>query len=44
LLAVFAQEINHSLIIHTLEIPAEEFNRVLRDAPIVMLDDVHAIS
>lgn len=40
----FAQEINPSLIIDTIEIPAEEFNRVLRDAPIVPLDDVHAIS
>ena len=40
----FAQEINPSLIIETVEIPAEEFNRVLRDAPIVKLDDVHAIS
>ena len=40
----FAQEINPSLLIETVEIPAEEFNRVLRDAPIVKLDDVHAIS
>ncbi|MFQ5782815.1 MAG: hypothetical protein ACE5GR_07160 [Nitrosopumilus sp.] len=42
---VFAQEtINPSLIIDSIEIPAQEFNRVLRDAPIVPLDDVHATS
>jgi len=42
---VFAQEVkNPSLIIDSLEIPAEEFNVVLRDAPIVKLDDIHAIS
>jgi len=41
----FAQDVkNPSLIIETIEIPAEEFNRVLRDAPIVKLDDVHAVS
>lgn len=40
----FAQEVNPSLIINEIEIPAEEFNRVLRDAPIVPLDDVHAVS
>jgi hypothetical protein len=41
----FAQDMNNpSVIIDTIEIPAEEFNRVLRDAPIVPLDDVHAIS
>ena len=41
----FAQDMkNPSLIIDTIEIPADEFNRVLRDAPIVMLDDVHAVS
>ncbi len=41
----FAQDMNNpSVIIDTIEIPAEEFNRVLRDAPIVTLDDVHAIS
>ena len=41
----FAQDVkNPSLLIETIEIPAEEFNRVLRDAPIVKLDDVHAIS
>ena len=41
----FAQDVkNPSVIIVTIEIPAEEFNRVLRDAPIIPLDDVHAIS
>ncbi|QLH05696.1 hypothetical protein [Nitrosopumilus ureiphilus] len=41
----FAQEVkNPSLLIDTIEIPADEFNRVLRDAPIVSLDDVHAVS
>ena len=41
----FAQDVkNPSLIIDTIEIPADEFNRVLRDAPIVMLDSVHAVS
>ncbi len=41
----FAQDMNNpSVIIDTIEIPAEQFNRVLRDAPIVPLDDVHAIS
>ncbi|MCV0430691.1 hypothetical protein [Nitrosopumilus sp.] len=42
---VFAQESNNpSLIIDTLEIPHNEFNTVLREAPIRVLDDVHAIS
>jgi len=42
---VFAQEMkNLSVIIDTIEIPAEEFNTVLRDAPIISLDDVHGIS
>ncbi|RMW38730.1 MAG: hypothetical protein EA447_02670 [Nitrosopumilus sp.] len=40
----FAQEVNPSLIIDEIEIPAEEFNRVLRDAPIVPLDEIHAVS
>ncbi len=41
----FAQDMkNPSVIIDTIEIPAEEFNIVLRDAPIITLDDVHAIS
>ena len=40
----FAQELNPSLIIDNIEIPSQEFNRVLRDAPIVTLDDVHAVS
>jgi hypothetical protein len=42
---VFAQEEkNPSLIIETLEIPSDEFNTVLREAPIRVLDDVHAVS
>ena len=41
----FAQEIkNPSLIIDTLEIPHMEFNTVLRESPIRVLDDVHAVS
>jgi hypothetical protein len=41
----FAQEAkNPSLIINTLEILSDEFNVVLRDAPTVILDDVHAVS
>ncbi len=41
----FAQDINNpSVIIDTIQIPAEEFNRVLRDAPIIPLDDVHSTS
>ena len=41
----FAQEVkNPTLIIETIEIPAGEFNRVLRDAPITPLDNVHAVS
>ncbi len=41
----FAQELkNPSLIIDSIEIPSDEFNRVLRDAPTVKLDQVHAVS
>jgi len=41
----FAQDMkNPTVIIDLIEIPAEEFNRVLRDAPNIPLDDVHAIS
>ena len=41
----YAQDIsNPSVIIDTIEIPSEEFNRVLRDAPIVNLNNVHAVS
>ncbi|ABX11951.1 hypothetical protein [Nitrosopumilus maritimus] len=40
----FAQEVNPSLIIDEIEIPAQEFNRVLRDAPVVPLDEIHAVS
>ena len=42
---VFAQESNNpSLIIDTIEIPSDEFNIVLRDAPVISLNDVHAVS
>ena len=41
----FAQEeVNPSLSIENLEIPAEKFNIVLRNAPIIQLDTVHDIS
>jgi len=41
----FAQEVkNPSLIMESIEIPAEEFNRVLRDTPIIPLDGVHGVS
>ncbi len=41
----FAQDVNNpSVIIATIEIPADEFNIVLRDTPIIPLDDVHAVS
>ena len=41
----FAQETNNpSLIINTLEIPSNEFNTILREAPIRVLDNIHAVS
>ena len=41
----FAQEEkNPSLIIETLEISFDEFNTIVREAPIRVLDDVHAVS
>jgi hypothetical protein len=41
----FAQEAkNPSLIIDTLEILSNEFNVILRDAPTIILDDVHSVS
>ena len=41
----FAQEVkNPSLVSALIEIPAEEFNVVLRDTNIVELDNIHAIS
>ena len=41
----FAQELkNPSLIMETIEIPAKEFNTVLRNAPIIPLDNYHGIS
>ena len=42
---VFAQEeVNPSLTIENLEISAENFNTILRNAPIVPLDTVHSVS
>ncbi len=40
----FAQEVNPSLIIETMEISAEKFNTVMRNAPIISLDNLHSIS
>jgi len=41
----FAQEAkNPSLIIDTLEIFSDKFNVILRDAPTIILDDVHSVS
>ncbi len=41
----FAQEEkNPSLIIDTIEIFSDEFNVILREAPTVFLDDIHAVS
>ncbi|MFB5621992.1 MAG: hypothetical protein ACE5RO_04675 [Candidatus Nitrosomaritimum yanchengensis] len=41
----FAQELkNPSLIIDTLEIPAEKFNKISRDAAVVQMDKNHEIS
>ena len=41
----FAQEQkNPSLIIETIEIPAEEFNKISRDATIFQLEKLHAVS
>ena len=41
----FAQEhTNPSLIIDTIEVPFTEFNTVLRDAPIIPMERLHAVS
>ncbi|RNJ74764.1 MAG: hypothetical protein D9C04_05400 [Nitrosopumilus sp. B06] len=41
----FAQgQINPSLLIDTVEIPADEFNTVLREAPVRQIDRIHAVS
>lgn len=41
----FAQEIkNPSLVIETIEIPAEKFNTISRDADVVKMDKMHDIS
>ncbi len=46
IIPAFAQEDlkNPSLIIDTLEIPAEKFNIVQRDAPVIPLNEIHAVS
>ena len=45
IIPILAQEQqNPSLIIDNIEIPAQEFNRVLRDTQVVLLDDIHAYS
>lgn len=42
---VYAQEYtNPSLIIDTVEVPFDDFNRVQRDAPIIPMDNIHAVS
>ncbi|MFB5627923.1 MAG: hypothetical protein ACE5R5_06970, partial [Nitrosarchaeum sp.] len=42
---VFAQEPkNPSLIIDTIEIPSYEFNKILRDANIIPMQRIHAVS
>jgi hypothetical protein len=41
----FAEELkNPSLIIETIEIPAKEFNTVLRNAPTILFNNIHSIS
>ena len=45
IMPAFAQEIkNPSVVIEIIEIPFQDFNKVSRDATIVDLDNVHAIS
>jgi len=45
MMPVFAQEVkNPSVIIETIEIPFQDFNKVSRDATIVELESDHAIS
>jgi hypothetical protein len=41
----FAQELkNPSLIIETIEIPSEEFNKISRDIVVVQMDKIHEVS
>ena len=35
---------NPSLVLDTIEIDSDQFNRILRDSPIIELDKIHAIS
>ena len=39
----FAQ-VNPSLIIENIEISADKFNTVLRNAPVILLDNIHSVS
>jgi len=42
---VFAEESkNPSLIIDTIEVPSYEFNKILRDADIIQMERIHAVS
>ena len=42
---VYAQELkNLSLIIHTEEVPYDDFNKIARDASPIVLENIHAIS
>ncbi len=42
---VHAQEPNNpSLIINTIDVPSDDFNTILRNAPVVALDGVHGVS
>ena len=40
----FAQEVNPSLIIENIEISADKFNTVMRNAPVILLDNIHSVS
>ena len=40
----FAEELNPSLIIENIEISADKFNTVLRNAPVILLDNIHSVS
>jgi hypothetical protein len=40
----FAQEVNPSLTIENIEISADKFNTVLRNTPVISLDNVHSVS
>lgn len=42
--AIAQEQKNPSLIIETIEVPAEEFNKISRDAMVVQLEKIHTIS